>query len=197
MDNQVRSFIAIDPPASLLPFLTEYAENLRREHTQGFRWVNPQLFHLTLKFLGDISINKIESVTNALNSLTGRTEPFDLILDRTGAFPSWQSPRTIWIGSPYNEAINHISIELENELKSLGIPVENKRFHAHLTLCRVVDHGDKDKIKFLENKMKDLAIPTKLNWRVTEIKLYRSILSYKGSAYSIISTHKFKPLDKV
>jgi len=197
MDNPVRSFIAIDPPATLQPLLTKYAESLRREHPQGFRWVNPQLFHLTIKFLGEISIEKIKVVTQALERFTVKTKPFDLVLDRTGAFPTWQSPRTIWIGSQQNEAMDKFYAELERELTLVGIPLDKKKFHAHLTLCRVAEYAKKENIRFLENRMKSMSIPEKICWKVTEINLYRSILSYQGPTYSIISSHKLQPLGKV
>ena len=197
MDNPIRSFIAIDPPVILQPLLTQYTEGLRREHTHGFRWVNPQLFHLTLKFLGEISIEKIREVTQALERLAAKTKSFDLVLDRTGAFPTWQSPRTIWIGSPQNKAMDDFYAELESELASVGIPSDKRRFHAHLTLCRVAEYEKKENIRLLENKMKSLTIPEKLSWRVAEINLYRSILSSQGPSYSIISSHKLQPSGKV
>lgn len=64
----------------------------------GFRFVEPEEIHLTLRFIGMTPEERIESLRTSLRrSLAGLAAP-KLRLSRTGSFPETGSARVLWAG---------------------------------------------------------------------------------------------------
>ena len=67
MADMWRLFIAIELPSSVSAQLAEAQDSLKKRPPPGtVRWVNPKGIHLTLKFLGDVSVTKRSSLEQAL-----------------------------------------------------------------------------------------------------------------------------------
>ena len=62
------------------------------------KWVDSSLFHLTLKFLGDIRPSSIPVINEALGRVGDGTDPFSLEIGGFGAFPTIRRPRVLWLG---------------------------------------------------------------------------------------------------
>ena len=82
MNVLIRTFIAVE----LDPGFTEKIRELQ-DRFSGFdlKFVNPELVHITLKFLGDVDESKIPLLSAALDSIT--CEPFEAKIGRLGVFP--------------------------------------------------------------------------------------------------------------
>jgi len=102
------------------------------------RWVEPQNLHITLKFLGDISLNDLPQLIRAVTQCTSRTDSFDLTLQGVGAFPNRESPKTIWLGCREgSHELIQLADSIDVSLFPLGYPKESRRFSPHLTIGRV------------------------------------------------------------
>ena len=64
-ENALRTFLAIELDSPIRSRLKEIQDQLKKSGA-NVKWVNPKDIHLTLKFLGDVSIEKIDSLIPVL-----------------------------------------------------------------------------------------------------------------------------------
>ena len=95
--HTIRSFIAIPLPNRLQSAVGTILDSLS-DDLSGVQWVPSDNVHLTLKFLGDVPDRDIPDVCKTLRQCRSKLKPFSLHLEGTGAFPSIDRPRVIWIG---------------------------------------------------------------------------------------------------
>src|SRR5205085_3329961 len=97
--NSYRLFIAIELPAEVRRHIKEYVYTLRHGYPDvRASWTREDNMHLTLKFLGDTPIDKVESLNHALQRATNQISRFEIVIHRTGSFPSHGKPNVLWIG---------------------------------------------------------------------------------------------------
>ena len=92
-NDKARLFIAVELPDEVKSQLTDLQERLKK--ACGFcpaRWVAAGNIHLTLNFLGDVAVDKIDDITNAVKTAAVEFPPFELSLTETGAFPNLERP---------------------------------------------------------------------------------------------------------
>ena len=137
MKNRIRTFIAVSLSASILSGIEKMVRTLQTEFGE-VRWVEPNNLHVTLKFLGDISLNDLPQLIRTVTQCTNKTDSFDLTFQGFGVFPNRESPKTIWIGCREgSEELIQLAKSIDEELFSLGFPKETRRFSPHLTIGRV------------------------------------------------------------
>src|SRR5262245_9939517 len=91
----MRVFIAIDLPEEIVSRLAGVQRELRPVTTSA-RWVAAESVHLTLKFIGEVSDKRLETINEVLTSLTWK--PFHVTVKGVGFFPGNLSPRVFWAG---------------------------------------------------------------------------------------------------
>ena len=191
METKFRTFIAIELGHEVRTLLEGYIRQLQKKYSAGIRWVQADHIHLTLKFLGDTSVEQMQRVSQTLDHLSVTIEPIPLQMEKTGAFPSWQHPRSIWIGLKPSTALQSLYQQLETGLAKLGIPPEGKFFTPHLTLCRVSDHADLQLLRRLSNEIQTAQLPDFPIWEANRVVYFKSRLQPGGPIYSSISLHEF------
>ena len=104
----------------------------------GMRWVAPEQFHYTLKFLGETPVEKVSGITAVARRIAAQHAPLSLTLAGLGAFPNPRRPQVLWVGAKEGvPVLTRLAESLEKELAGLGFPPENRRFNPHLTLARI------------------------------------------------------------
>jgi 2'-5' RNA ligase len=125
----IRCFVAVDIPS-------EMREEIRRLQGQvameGVRLVRPELVHVTLKFLGDQSEERVEEIIDALAKIS--VKPFPARIKGMGAFPG-RSIRVIWLG--LEGSFLELYERVEDALGPFGIERETRGFSPHVTLGRL------------------------------------------------------------
>ncbi|MBM3132253.1 MAG: RNA 2',3'-cyclic phosphodiesterase, partial [Chloroflexi bacterium] len=133
--EEVRAFIAVELPAELKSELSRLIAKLRPGHERSVKWVDPEGIHLTLKFLGNVSTEKIVDITQAIESASTNVRPFSLEMDGLGAFPNLKLPRVAWVGvSGDIRIVTGLQKKIDESLVPLGFSPEAKAFSPHLTL---------------------------------------------------------------
>ncbi|HLF54873.1 MAG TPA: RNA 2',3'-cyclic phosphodiesterase [Candidatus Nanoarchaeia archaeon] len=145
-----------------------------------------KVFHLTLKFLGEVSPAKAEEVRKRLESI--KFEPFTASLDGTGVFPSESSVRVVWVGLEPKDIICNLQKQIDEALH--GLFPKEKEFQPHITLARV--KTVKDKKQFAEH-IKSLKVKP-ISFEVKHIKLIESQLTGEGHVYRDIAVFPPQPL---
>lgn len=179
----VRAFVAITLPEDVRQHLAEVSQTLAAQlPPQVVRWVQPRLIHLTLRFLGDVQVEKMPALTHILDTLTTMATPFTMTLGKLGCFPNPQRPRVIWVGLQDKGQAAALQQSLDHALIPLGWMPESKPFQAHLTLGRV--KGEATPVRQLpwDRSFQSLPVP------VTALHLIESQLRPGGPVYTIRHT---------
>jgi 2'-5' RNA ligase len=105
----------------------------------GGRWVVPENWHLTLKFLGSVYPRLRDWVGEQVAATARTAERFETRLTALGAFPSARRARVLWVGLDDSEGrFKSLAAELDRLLER-EFDVEKRPFTAHLTVARLRD----------------------------------------------------------
>jgi 2'-5' RNA ligase len=138
-------------------------------------------FHLTLKFLGEVSEDKFDLIREKLKEI--KRENFSLSLDKIGVFPTDSYIKVIWVGVSPSEGVIELQNKIELSLKEFNFKKDYK-FHPHITLARV--SFVKDKANFIKN-LKEIRLEQK-SLEVKDFRLVKSTLTPKGPVYEDLET---------
>lgn len=177
----IRAFLAFDIPAKVKKNLGTLIETLRPQ-SAGVKWVEPQNFHVTLKFFGNIDEGKMLSGIEAkIQQEVAAQKTSRFLCEGIGAFPSFRNPRVIWAGLTGDVAG---MIDLTKRLGRL-----QRDFTPHLTLARIKGSiRDKAWLVALEK------MPPKVYGEVVvdHLTLYKSTLTKQGPIYTALNEFPFK-----
>ena len=101
----------------------------------SWKWARAENLHVTLKFLGEIPSDKLESVRQALRGVQGEW-PMEVEFCRLGFFPSERRPRVLWAGMKAPPTLSALAMAIDSALAKVGVPKDEREFTPHLTLAR-------------------------------------------------------------
>jgi 2'-5' RNA ligase len=176
MKNQIRAFIAVPLPPMVRSAIAKLIRFLQTT-VEETKWTEPENLHITLKFLGDVSLNDLPEIIKAMKQTAAKVEPFDIEIAGCGAFPNWETPKTIWVGCEQNDDkdLSQLAETLETDFFNIGFAKEPRRFSPHLTLGRIKNHHSVDAIEIPHRSYGYCG--------VDEIILYSSELTKRGPIY--------------
>ncbi len=183
--NQIRTFIALDFPLSILDSIEQQTKRLRQ--TLGndvIRWVLTHNLHLTLKFLGNIPVSHLEFLKQMLAQATDSITQFDLQIGGVGSFPNSNRPRVLWVGIHAPAALSNLQKAIEEGAKRLGYEKEERPFSPHLTLGRVRQGLDGKDLQKISNALSSIQLGKIGIARVDSVHIYKSDLNSEGSVYT-------------
>jgi RNA 2',3'-cyclic 3'-phosphodiesterase len=182
--QNVRTFTAVE----VWPEIRERARvliNRFKDTTAKVTWVKPDQMHLTMNFLGDVPMNDVPAVCKAVAEAAEPFQPFDIEMAGVGVFPSYDNPRTIWLGvGDGSDELVALHTALQERLGDLGFRIEARRFHPHLTLGRVrsVPAGPGQLAGLIKQHADFEAGPM----MVSEITVFSSELGREGPTYEAL-----------
>ena len=188
----VRAFIAVDISQEARAVLAETAKRLQEQGVTGVRWVRPEGVHLTLKFLGEIEPNLVESILEAMEGAGLGTGPIKLGLSELGAFPSMSNPRVIWVGVDGDMApLAKLQSRIEEALYlSCTLPKEKRAFSPHLTLGRLRERQSAKERGAVGRALAGLMLGGEVRWQVDQVNLVRSTFTPSGVEYDLLGSRK-------
>ena len=194
MNNEViRSFIAVELPKEIKNELKRVQDILNRGNPAWLRWVNPDSIHLTLKFLGDISSDKVEEITMAITDASNKISPFSLKIEGLGVFPNLRRVQVVWVGLGGGIAqLNKLQKQVEANIAILGYPEESRDFTPHLTLARVRNQPSPSELQKFTQLLTMTKFASTHEIEVKAVKLMRSQLTPHGAVYSQLSSVPLK-----
>lgn len=178
-----RVFIALDLPREVINEIKNIQKLLREKTLFNGKFTEPENFHLTLKFFGEIDDDKIEEVRKRLKKIRIEKEIF-AELGEVGVFsPSFI--KIIWI-KLNGKGIWELQKQIDDKLFDLFDREE--RFMSHITIARVKNVFDKK--GFLEY-LKSIK-PRKLRFIASSFSFKKSELFPEGPVYSEIEEYSLK-----
>jgi len=182
--EKIRTFIAIELSNEARKKIQEIQSELKSLIQSRISWPKPENIHLTLKFLGNVSPNKIDSIKEELKKISKMHSPFEISLAGVGAFPNFRRPQVIWLGVDRgSELVIQIAGAIEKAMKRLGFPPEGRNFIPHLTLGRVKQRVNLEEI---EPKLRNYDNPDIPMVQVDRFGLIKSELHPEGAIYTTL-----------
>jgi 2'-5' RNA ligase len=132
-----RLFTGLEIPAGVGRELSHYRGGL-----QGARWVDPENYHITLRFIGDIDDAVARDVLSALEDRRHR-DPIAVTLDRLETFGG-DRPRAVFARAVPTPELQDLQAEQERLIRRVGLPPEKRKFTPHVTLARLRDSSPID-----------------------------------------------------
>ncbi|MGQ9599594.1 MAG: RNA 2',3'-cyclic phosphodiesterase [Anaerolineae bacterium] len=184
----LRTFIAIELDPHLKAKLAELQGQLRTQlPARSIRWVQPDSIHLTLKFLGDTSLEQVEEVKVALTQAAVGVEPFSFTVGKLGCFPNNRQPRVVWVGlQEPTGRLARLQQAVEKFVAPLGFPTEGRPFSPHLTLGRVQHHASRAEVHQIGEVVAASAVGILDEMTVTAISYIKSDLRPSGAVYTTL-----------
>jgi 2'-5' RNA ligase len=191
----IRAFVAIAMSKEIHSKLEQVAEQLeQRLKDVPIRWVPVENIHLTLKFLGDVSVANLEVLKKILQSEIAGHHPFELSVGELGAFPSNRRPRVIWVKVQAPAELDLVQRGIEAETTRLGYAREERPFSPHLTLGRVSRNASSRDIHKISEVLDTYKVGFLGAARVQAVHLFRSDLRPGGAVYTCLFTAPLTPL---
>lgn len=131
----IRAFIAANLALSVSEEMAKVQSDLQKAKGD-IRWVKPQGFHLTFRFLGNIEQTRVTPILTALRAAARLHPQFRVRTQGLGAFPSLTRPRVLW-ARLNGEGLQELHTKIESALSPCGFPPEGRPFRPHITLGRV------------------------------------------------------------
>lgn len=132
----MRLFAALPVNGEASAELERLLEGFRRMEWP-VRWVGSNGLHLTVKFLGEVAVDRVNAVRDALAAATRNTSLLPFTPNELGAFPTLARPRVLWAGYQSEPALELLVHRVEQGTEALGFPVEGRPFRPHVTLGRL------------------------------------------------------------
>jgi len=187
--EQVRSFIAIELPEGLKVELIQLQGQLKLGEQSWVKWVDSSSIHLTLKFLGNIAVGRINKIIRAMEEAVLGISPFHLEVRELGAFPNFKRVQVAWVGVGGEvDKLVQLQQRIDSNLAPLGFAIETRPFTAHLTLARLRDRASPDERQRFGQLIAGTRFESAYTIKVDAVSLMKSQLTREGAIYSRLSS---------
>ena len=186
--NVWRIFYAAELPNIVRLRLQEHIERLRKDVPEvAASWSRVENIHLTLKFFGNVEVDKLATISDAAARTVKEFSSIQIDIGNTGVFPRPSRPQVLWIGvNDPSGKLTDLQQRFENECATEGFAKEGRAFRPHLTIARIRKPEGARRLADAHLKMQFEPMPVTL----TELIVFRSELSSKGSKYTAVSRHQ-------
>lgn len=188
--KQWRLFCAFELPEALRRSIADHSQQVRDAVPDAVAsWSRPENIHLTVKFFGNVDQAKAPAITAAATRVVKEFSPIRIEVGKTGVFPRPSRPQVLWIGvEDASGALAKFQQTLEDEFAREGFSKEDRAFKPHLTIARIRRPQNANQLADAHLRMEFSPVEIVLS----ELVLFRSELSSKGSKYTSISRHRLE-----
>jgi RNA 2',3'-cyclic 3'-phosphodiesterase len=136
----MRLFVALEVPEPVRREVRRRVAGLR-DRLPRARWVDPDVLHLTLLFLGEVPPEQVAGLSGRLLRAFAPFPALPLRLSGAGTFPAGRPARVAWIGVEAPPAIVALQAEVaRGAAEALGLEAaaaaDDRAYRAHVTLAR-------------------------------------------------------------
>lgn len=193
----MRLFVAIDLDPEVRERVARFIEGVQNL-ASDVRWMSPEAWHITLKFIGEVSAENVERVKTQLARIDAG--PISIHFRGTGFFPTARSARVFWAGVQGDSNLIALEETVDRMLGAIGVAFEERAFTPHLTLARggsagpARQKGDRSSNKYakLQQRLAKMPAPDFGTMTAREFFLYQSKTSPKGADYTKLARYELK-----
>jgi 2'-5' RNA ligase len=135
----VRSFVALELPDPVRAGLGDLCVAIRARSSEwaGEKWVVPENLHITLKFMGELPAADLDTLSDGLSGALAGFGAAPLFLNTAAAHPSTRRAAMLWAVPGYDTTeVRLLAEAVDAQTALVGVPSEQRRFRAHVTLVR-------------------------------------------------------------
>lgn len=190
-DSEIRTFVAVELPEDVKSAFLSIQNDLRMPDQNFVRWVAPAGMHLTLKFLGNVDVSRVDQIVNEIRKGCEGQKLFSIQLSGLGTFPGFKKPRVLWIGitDQLNELVG-LQKKIDYRLEIIGFEKEKRPFSPHITLARIGDRALSGQLAEFSEKLQSYKYDKKHVVRVDSVNFIRSQLLPAGAKYNTLAEVK-------
>jgi RNA 2',3'-cyclic 3'-phosphodiesterase len=168
-----RIFTGLEIPESVARELS-----MLRGGLPGARWIDPDNYHVTLRFVGDVDDQTAREVASLLGRV--RRGPFELRFDALSSFGG-RRPRAAIATLAQTQALMDLQAEHERLMQRIGLEPEGRKYTPHVTLARLRDVSSRDVAAYLTSRSLFGPLP----FTVERFVLFSSRASVGGGPYVV------------
>ena len=168
-----RLFTGLEIPKEVAQWLS-----LLRGGLPGARWIDPENYHITLRFIGDIDDRLAHEIASLLDGVRRRS--FEVRFGNLMSFGG-RKPRAIVVAVEPVQPLIELHAELERLMQRLGLEPEGRKFIPHVTLARLRESSSRDVAEYLSTRGPVFGA----SFRVSRFVLFSSRSSVGGGPYVI------------
>ena len=176
----VRAFISVDFTER---DIQEKIKEIQKEVSASeahLKLVNPNILHITLEFLGDISFDQVELVKEILDGLDFSS--IKLVVGNPNFLPSESYIRVVYCEIEGDiEPLEEIQRKLRGKLRANGFRVDSRPFKPHLTIARVKSAKNRKELIRVIKQLSEVSCGIQ---EINTINLKQSILKPEGPQYT-------------
>ncbi|MEL0105677.1 MAG: RNA 2',3'-cyclic phosphodiesterase [Rhodospirillaceae bacterium] len=176
----MRLFIGLALPENIRSTLSAVQSGL-----PGAKWVKPENFHMTLRFIGDTERRVAEDIDSSLSDI--RVPAFDMKLSGLGCFETKGRVRSLWVQVLKSEPLKRLHEKIESAVVRTGFEPERRKFKPHITLARFKGGASSDRIGMFMETHNGIQIES---FTVNQFTLFRSHLGGEGSVYEPLAEYE-------
>jgi len=148
----------------------------------GARWIMPDHYHVTLRFIGDVDEVVAQEVDLVLSRV--RRGPFELHLEGLTSFGG-RKPRAVVATVAPSPALFELQAEQERLMQRIGLEPEGRKYTPHVTLARLRDSSSFDVAEYLAARGLFRTAP----FPVTRFVLFSARASVGGGPYVVEASY--------
>lgn len=168
-----RLFTALEVPRSVATRLAMLKGGL-----PGSRWVEPENYHVTLRFIGDVDGRQADDLADALDHI--HAHEINLTVPALSVFGS-KKPHALIAVVDQQPALTELHFGIERLCQRLGLAADARRFVPHITLARLRNTKPEEAALYLSQRGL-ISVP---NFTATRFVLMSSRDSVGGGPYAI------------
>jgi 2'-5' RNA ligase len=172
-----RLFTGVEIPPSVGQTLSTLRGGL-----PGARWIDPENYHVTLRFIGnvdDVTAREVASMLERVN----RTA-FDLHLEGVTSFGG-RKPRAVVATVAGAQALIEVQAEHERLMQRIGLEPEGRKYTPHVTLARLRESSSRDVAEYLSAH----GLFRTPSFRISRFVLLSSRASTGGGPYVVEASY--------
>lgn len=168
-----RLFTGLEIPAALGDELS-----LLRGGLPGARWIEPESYHITLRFIGDVDDETADEIAEILGQV--RRKNFELRLDGVQSFGG-KKPRAVVAAVAPSPPVMELQAEHERLMQRAGLDPEGRKYTPHVTLARLRDTSSFEVAEYLSARAAFRSPP----FTVSRFVLFSARSSVGGGPYVV------------
>jgi 2'-5' RNA ligase len=174
-----RLFTALEIPPDIGQSLS-----MLRGGLPGARWITPDNYHLTLRFIGDVD----DTIAQEVASLLGRVRrgAFDLHFEGLISFGG-RKPRAVVAAVAPAQALLEVQAEQERLMQRIGLEPEGRKYTPHVTLARLRESSSREVAEYLSAHGYFRTMP----FHISRFVLFSSRNSVGGGPYVVEASYPF------
>ncbi len=165
-------------PGLELPAEIGQSLSMLRGGLPGARWIDPENYHLTLRFIGDIDDAMAHEIELMLARVRRRS--FELRIDGLSSFGG-RKPRAVVASVTPSPDVMELQAEHERLMQRVGLEPEGRKYTPHVTLARLRDTSSLQVADYLTSRGAYRSAP----FEVSRFVLFSSRASTGGGPYVI------------